>query len=128
VLIARDEARCITRCIASLKGVVDKVVVLDTGSRDATPALAAAAGAQVHHLPWPDDFSAARNHALDLAGAAWNLIVDADEWLESGAEALREFCAAAPWQALRRKRGRFNRHRTAQPRMDQPPAARRRAL
>jgi hypothetical protein len=35
VLIARDEARCITRCIASLKGVVDKVVVLDTGSRDA---------------------------------------------------------------------------------------------
>jgi glycosyltransferase involved in cell wall biosynthesis len=36
VLIARDEARCITRCIASLKGVVDKVVVLDTGSRDAT--------------------------------------------------------------------------------------------
>jgi len=93
VLIVRDEARCITRCLASLRPFVDRMVVLDTGSRDDTPALAAAAGALVHHAPWPGDFAAARNQALDLAGAAWNLIVDADEWLASGGEHLRAFCA-----------------------------------
>jgi glycosyltransferase involved in cell wall biosynthesis len=96
VMIARDEARCITRAIASLRPFVDRVVVLDTGSRDDTPALAAAAGAQVFHLPWPDDFSAARNHALTCADAAWNLIIDADEWIAEGGEALRAFCSGPP--------------------------------
>jgi len=96
VLIARDEARCITRCLASLRPFVDRIVVLDTGSQDATPALAAAAGAQVYHAPWPDDFSAARNQALNLASATWNLIIDADETLTSGGEQLRPFCAGPP--------------------------------
>ncbi|MDV3459277.1 glycosyltransferase family 2 protein [Sphingomonas sp. HF-S4] len=92
VLIVRDEARCIVRCLESVRPHVDRVVVLDTGSTDGTPLLAASAGAEVHHLPWPDDFSAARNHALDLADAEWNLILDADEWIASGGERLRAWC------------------------------------
>lgn len=91
VLIARNEARCIRRCLESVAPWVDKIVVLDTGSTDQTPALARAAGAEVHHLAWPDDFAKARNHALDLAAADWNLVLDADEWLTSGGEALREW-------------------------------------
>ena len=94
VLIVRDEARCIARCLESIRPHVDRMLVLDTGSTDATPALAAACGAEVHHLPWPDDFSAARNHALDLADADWNLILDADEWIVSGGEQLRKWCGA----------------------------------
>lgn len=92
VLIVRDEARCITRCLESIRPHVDRMLVLDTGSSDDTPALAAACGADVHHLPWPDDFSAARNHALDLADADWNLVIDADEWIMTGGELLREWC------------------------------------
>lgn len=94
VLIVRDEARCIARCLDSVRPFVDRMVVLDTGSTDGTPGIAAAAGAQVHHLPWPNDFAAARNHALDLADADWNLTIDADEWITAGGPLLRKWCQA----------------------------------
>lgn len=95
-LIVRDEARCITRCLESVRPHVDRILVLDTGSTDDTPALAAACGAEVHHIEWPNDFAAARNHALDLADADWNLVIDADEWIMSGGEQLRRWCAGPP--------------------------------
>lgn len=90
-LIVRDEARCIARCLDSIRPHVDRMVVLDTGSVDGTPELAAACGAEVNHLEWPNDFAAARNHALDLADADWNLVIDADEWILSGGERLRRW-------------------------------------
>ncbi len=86
VVIARDEADNIERCLASAADHVDHLLVLDTGSVDATPALAAAAGAEVQRFDWCDDFSAARNAALDLADAEWNLVLDADECLTGGTE------------------------------------------
>jgi glycosyltransferase involved in cell wall biosynthesis len=91
-LIVRDEARCITRCLESVRPHVDRMLVLDTGSVDGTPAIAAASGAEVHHLAWPNDFAAARNHALELANADWNVVIDADEWIVSGGERLRTWC------------------------------------
>jgi len=87
VMIARDEARCIERCLRSVQPHVDHMFVLDTGSADATPQLAQRAGAQVGHFAWCDDFAAARNAALraaEAAGAAWSLVLDADEWLIDG--------------------------------------------
>jgi len=88
VVIARDEAPRIQRLLRSVAPYVDAMHVLDTGSTDTTPALATACGALVHHLRWPDDFSAARNVALDLAAADWHLVLDADEWLMQGGPAL----------------------------------------
>lgn len=88
VMIVRDEARCIQRCLASARAHVDEMVVLDTGSRDATPALAAAAGARVVQGSWRDDFAWARNQALALTEAPWRLVLDADEWIDRGAESL----------------------------------------
>lgn len=90
-VIARDEARAIARCLDSARPWVDRMVVLDTGSVDRTPEIAQAHGAQVHHTSWREDFSAARNEALALAGADWHLVLDADEWLEAGGDGLREF-------------------------------------
>ena len=95
-MIVRDEARSIARCLTSLRPWVDRVVVVDTGSSDDTVAIAGRAGAEVHSFPWCDDFAAARNHALACADADWNLMIDADEWLESGGAALRAFIAGAP--------------------------------
>jgi len=95
-LIMRNEARCIRRCLDSVRPYVDAMVVLDTGSTDDSIAIAQACGAQVHHLPWPDDFAAARNHVLALADADWNLVIDADEWIASGGEALRGWCDGPP--------------------------------
>lgn len=83
-LIARDEARCLARCLASVRPWVDRMVVLDTGSVDATPVIAREAGAEVHTFDWVDDFSAARNQALVLADADWCVVLDADEWLAAG--------------------------------------------
>lgn len=96
VMIVRDEARCIQRCLRSAAPHVDRMLVLDTGSQDDTVALARSCGAQVHEMVWPDSFSVARNHALDLADADWNLILDADEWIEEGGAELRKMLVSAP--------------------------------
>ncbi|MDP5277827.1 glycosyltransferase family 2 protein [Sphingomonas sp. DG1-23] len=88
VMIARNEARCIARCLDSVRGHVDAMIVLDTGSTDDTVGIAEGCGATVHHFDWCDDFAAARNAALDHSDADWNLILDADEWLEDDARML----------------------------------------
>jgi glycosyltransferase involved in cell wall biosynthesis len=81
-MIARDEAHCISRCLESVGPLVDEMIVVDTGSTDNTAELARKAGARVHSFSWCDDFSAARNAALEFASAEWNLVLDADEWIE----------------------------------------------
>jgi tetratricopeptide (TPR) repeat protein len=96
VMIVRDEARCLARCLASVQPLVDEMVVLDTGSVDATVEIAAAAGARVGHFRWVDDFAAARNASLDLSDADWNLVLDADNWLIR-AEGLREALRQPPF-------------------------------
>lgn len=87
-MIARDEARCIARCLESAGPHVDEIIVLDTGSADDTAAIAAGLGARVERFDWVDDFAAARNAALAHSDADWNLILDADEWLAGGEELL----------------------------------------
>src|SRR5579862_5469731 len=82
-MIVRDEARFLPDCLASLQHKVDEIVVVDTGSRDATARIAADAGARVLHFPWSDDFAAARNRGLDEVTADWILYIDADERLRT---------------------------------------------
>ncbi|HEY0954452.1 MAG TPA: glycosyltransferase family 2 protein [Roseateles sp.] len=96
VVIARDEGNRIARLLDSVRPWVDDMLVLDTGSRDDTAQLARACGARVESFAWCDDFAAARNHALALAGADWHLVLDADEWLISGGEALQALRHTAP--------------------------------
>src|SRR5206468_341821 len=86
-MIARDEGAGIERCLASAADVVDEVIVVDTGSRDDTAAVASARGATVLHHPWDDDFAAARNVALARARGQWILSLDADEELPAGTRA-----------------------------------------
>ncbi|TFI59631.1 glycosyltransferase family 2 protein [Sphingomonas parva] len=88
VMIVKNEERSLARCLESVRKHVDKIIILDTGSTDRTIEIAQSFGAEIHHWEWQDDFAAARNAALAHSDATWNLILDADEWLESGAEAL----------------------------------------
>ncbi len=81
-LIVRDEQDALPACLASLRGVVDEVVVCDTGSTDATVEVARWFGATVVHHAWDDDFSDARNAALAATSGTWVLSIDADEQLE----------------------------------------------
>jgi len=84
VVIARDEARCIGRCLESAAPFVDRMLVLDTGSKDDTAVIASAHGATVHSFAWTGHFAQARNRSLSLANADWNLVLDADEWIAPG--------------------------------------------
>jgi len=96
VMIVRNEARCLARCLQSVQAHVDHIIVLDTGSTDETVAIAQSHGAQVAHFKWVDDFSAARNAALALSDADWNLVLDADEALVGGSQALSALRHQAP--------------------------------
>jgi len=74
----------IERCLASVRECADEIVVVDTGSTDATPEIAEAMGARVIRKPWTGDFSAARNCSLEAAGGDWILFLDCDEELSPG--------------------------------------------
>jgi glycosyltransferase involved in cell wall biosynthesis/Flp pilus assembly protein TadD len=82
-LIARNEEKFLGQCLESVRGLADQIVVLDTGSTDRTIEIAKEHGAEIHHFTWIDDFSAARNAALEHARGDWVLILDADEELPS---------------------------------------------
>lgn len=78
-IITKDEEKNIARCINSVKDIVDEIVVVDTGSKDKTVEIAESLGAKVIHTKWEDDFSKARNTAIENAKSDWILFLDADE-------------------------------------------------
>ncbi len=95
-LIVQDEAEHITGCLASVKPLASEIIVVDTGSRDATVRLAAQAGARIHHFSWSGEFAPARNFALEQATGNWILVIDADETLAPVGENLFKELLAAP--------------------------------
>jgi len=80
-LIVKNEEWFLPQCLRSVRALASQIVVVDTGSTDRTCDIAREFGAEVHSFPWCDDFSAARNAALEHATGDWILILDADEEL-----------------------------------------------
>ena len=79
ILITFNEAHNLTDCLTSLQGLVDEIVVVDNGSRDATLDIAAQFGAHIVRTEdWPG-FGPQKNRALDAATGEWVLSIDADE-------------------------------------------------
>ena len=81
-MIVKNEEEFLPNCLNSIKGVVDEIIIVDTGSTDDTMTIAKNFGAKVYHHPWNDSFSEARNHCLNHASGDWILQIDADEELE----------------------------------------------
>ena len=80
IVIARDNERTIARCVESLR-FADEIVVVDSGSVDATPEICRSLGARVHVTDdWPGH-GPQKNRALDLATGEWVLSIDSDEWV-----------------------------------------------
>ena len=80
-MIVKDEQAVLGRCLDSVQGIADEIIVVDTGSADRTKEIAAAYG-QVQDFEWCDDFSAARNFSFAQASMDYILWLDADDVIE----------------------------------------------
>jgi len=81
-MIMRDEEAVLARCLDSVQGLVDEIIIVDTGSKDRSVEIAKSYGAQVYFDPWQDDFSRPRNIGLEKARGQWILVMDPDEVLK----------------------------------------------
>lgn len=80
VIIARNEENNIERCIKSLQGVADEILVVDTGSADRTINLAMSLGAEVLAIDW-QGYTRSKNIGNERACYDHILSLDADEAL-----------------------------------------------
>ena len=78
-MIVKNEAAHLADCLESVKNIVDEIIIVDTGSTDDTLSIAQRFTPNVFTFPWHDDFSAARNFAIEHASGDWILALDADE-------------------------------------------------
>jgi (heptosyl)LPS beta-1,4-glucosyltransferase len=81
VINTKNEAKKIKKCLRSVKGFVDEIIVVDMHSRDDTVEIAKSFGAKVYRhkpLPWVEP---ARNYALKKAKGQWILLLDPDEYI-----------------------------------------------
>ena len=80
-MIVRDEEDVLGRCLDSVKDAVDEIIIIDTGSEDRTKETALKYTQNVYDFPWRDDFSAARNFALEHGTMDYLMWMDADDVL-----------------------------------------------
>lgn len=80
-MIVKDEERHLNRCLSSVNGAVDEIIIVDTGSRDRSIDIAREWGARLFNFQWQNDFAVARNCSLSHATGEWILYLDADEEL-----------------------------------------------
>jgi tetratricopeptide (TPR) repeat protein len=78
-MVVKNEAEYLENCLKHISPWVREMIVVDTGSSDATPTIAQRCGARVFSLPWDNNFAAARNFSLQQANEDWILVLDADE-------------------------------------------------
>lgn len=90
-MIVKNEEKNIEKALTWAKDIVYEQIVVDTGSTDRTVQIAEEMGAKVFHFKWIDDFSAAKNYALDQAVGTWIIFCDADEYFtEEGTKLIPE--------------------------------------
>lgn len=79
-MIVKNEEKNIRQALSWGKGIVSEQIVVDTGSTDQTVKIAEEMGARIYHIEWQDDFSAAKNYAIEQASGEWIAFLDADEY------------------------------------------------
>ena len=81
-MIVKNEETVLARCLDSLEGLMDEIIIVDTGSTDATKEIAMRYTKHVYDYAWKQDFSQARNYSLSLATCDYIYCADADEVLD----------------------------------------------
>jgi tetratricopeptide (TPR) repeat protein len=87
-MIVKNAERHLPDCLQSVQGIVDDIVIADTGSTDSSVEIARRAGARVFSIPWENDFAKARNLSLAEVKADWVFVLDADERVDANAAKL----------------------------------------
>ncbi|MEE4563286.1 glycosyltransferase [Paenibacillus polymyxa] len=85
-MIVKNEEQVLSRCLESVKDVVNEIIIVDTGSTDTTLDIARNYTDKIYSFEWVNDFSAARNESIKYANSDYILVLDADEQLEAGAD------------------------------------------
>lgn len=81
-LIVKNEEKVLGRCLNSLVGLADEIILVDTGSIDNTKAIANEFNCKIYDFNWIDDFAAARNFSFSKASMDYIYIADADEVID----------------------------------------------
>ncbi|WP_368654378.1 glycosyltransferase [Ornithinibacillus sp. 4-3] len=98
-MIVKNEERVIERCLQSIQGIADEIIIVDTGSEDDTKEIASKYTEQVYDFIWVNDFAKARNYAASKATGDWILALDADEYVDRESfEKFKEKLAIKPPQ------------------------------
>lgn len=82
-MIVKNEENVLKRCLDSLAGLYEELIIVDTGSTDATKEIAASYTDKIYDFEWVDDFAKARNYAMGFATMDYIYMADADEVLDS---------------------------------------------
>lgn len=82
-MIVKNEEKHLPGCLDSVKGIVDEIIIVDTGSTDNTKEITKEYGAKLIDFEWINDFAAARNESLRNCSGEWILYLDADERLNA---------------------------------------------
>lgn len=80
-MIVKNEEKVLARCLSSVQGIADEIIIVDTGSSDRTKEVAGRYTDKIYDFPWADNFSAARNNSFGLATQKYILWLDADDYL-----------------------------------------------
>ncbi|MGL6107474.1 glycosyltransferase family 2 protein [Romboutsia sp.] len=81
-MITQNNERTLERALNSVSSLVNEIIIVDTGSSDKTIEIAKKFNSKIYHFIWCNDFSKARNFALDKATMEWILVLDSDEYIE----------------------------------------------
>jgi glycosyltransferase involved in cell wall biosynthesis len=81
-MIVKNEEKVLRRCLDSVRGIVDEIIIVDTGSSDNTKEIAKEYTDKLFDFKWNNNFSEARNYAASKAQGKWILVLDADEYVD----------------------------------------------
>lgn len=80
-MIVKNEEKSLERCLKSIEGIPDEIIIVDTGSTDQTKKIAKRWTEKFYEFSWIHDFSAARNDSFRRATQQYILWLDADDIL-----------------------------------------------